>query len=143
LLKEGQLLFYKPFYFKDGGEPLDKFFIVLKNVNDETIVASLPTSKNNAPSLIDILHGCVNIDERQFNCYVFQEKKCVCDNGFSFDVHTYVYGDKVNDYLFKSLTDGQTYHISGQLTQTEFNALKECIINSNSTINRIKKLLKS
>ena len=116
---------------------------------DATVVATLPTSKNNAPSLIDITHGCVNINERKFNCYVFEEKRCICDNGFSFHVHTYVYGNQVESYSLDSISlnltikEGVNFTIKGVLTKHEFESIKNCIINSDSTVNRIKKLLRS
>jgi len=148
LFKEGQILFFKPFYFQNGNPPENKFFIILKNLGNNSIVASLPTSFNNAPSLIDISHGCININERMFNCYVFEQKRCICDNGFSFDLHTYVYGNQVENYTANSISlnastkQGTKYSVQGQLKKNEFEDLKKCIINSNSTINRIKKLLK-
>jgi len=147
LFIEGQILFFQPFYFKNGDTPQDKFFIILKNVGNDSIVASLPTSKNNAPSLIDISHGCKNINERKFNCYVFERKRCICDNGFSFDLQTYVYGNQVDNFTAKSISlnspssQGIKYSVKGQLNNNEFNDLKKCIVSSNSIINRIKKLL--
>lgn len=144
----GQIIYFQPFHFKNGDEPKNKYFLVLKNIDEITIVASLPTSINNAPSLIDKSHGCINIDERRFNCYVFEKDKCVCDNGFYFDLHTYVYGNQVNNYEKASISkndtikDGVDYKLQGVLTQQEFNDVYQCIVNSDSTIGRIKKLLK-
>jgi len=64
LFSEGQLLYFTPFYFKNGNEPKNKFFLILKNINHITLVASLPTKVNNAPALMADSHGCVNYDER-------------------------------------------------------------------------------
>jgi hypothetical protein len=148
VLQEGCLYFFTPFYFKNSTDFKHKFFIVLKNHDNKIILGSLPTSSNKAPTLTVKSHGCINIDERRFNCYVFENKRAVCDNGFSFDVPTYVYGDKINDYDINSLTKngsivlGKDYELKGKLTISEFKDLLECIISSNSTINKYKKLLK-
>ena len=148
MLQEGCLYFFTPFYFKNSTDFKDKFFIVLKNHDNKIILGSLPTSSNKAPTLIFKSHGCINIDERKFNCYVFKNKISVCDNGFTFDVPTYIYGDKINDYDISSLTRdgeivlGKHYELKGKLKESEFKSLLECIINSRSTINRYKKILK-
>lgn len=145
----GQILFFKPFYFKDGGEPQDKYFVVLKNIESKVVIASLPTSKIKAESLMTIKHGCVNIDERKFNCYVFEKDRRICDNGFSFPRHTYIFGNHVQDYPIAYLTaDGKMklnvdYNVQGVLTKSEFKEIYECVANSNSTINKIRRLLKN
>lgn len=147
MLLPGHLYLFTPFYFKDSTDFKDKFFIVLKNTDNITILASLPTKSNKAPSLINLNHGCVNIDERKFNCYVFENKRSVCDNGFSFNLNTYVYGDKINDYNLSNLTRngtieaGKDYNLMGKLNDVEFKALVDCIANSNATVNKYKKML--
>ena len=142
----GQILYFRPFHFKNGRESKNKFFIILKNINDVIIVASLPTKVNNAPSLIDKSHGCINYNDRKFNCYVFEQGRIVCENGFSFNLHTFVYGNQVDNYdviNMTSIEEGEKYDLMGVLNKDEFNALIYCIINNNSTKTKIKKLLNS
>jgi len=147
LFLEGQLLYFTPFYFKNNNEPANKFFIILKNVDGNTIVASLPTSKANPPSLIDITHGCINKDERMFNCYLFQAGRKVCKNGFCFELNTHVYGNQIDTYKYEDLTKNSTieegvhYLVKGELEPQELKNLHECLVNSNSIKNRIKRLL--
>ena len=148
MLLEGHLYYFTPFYFKDGSTPENKFFIILKNIGDKTIVASLPTSSNKYPSFVTPLsHGCVNINERRINCYIFQAKRIVCEGGFSFKVDTHVYGDKIYDYEMKNVTNngtiqlGRDYELKGKLTSQEFADLIKCIISSDATKGRFKKLL--
>lgn len=147
MLIEGHLYFFTPFYFKDGNGFKDKYFIVLKNVGSECIIATLPTSDNKAPTLINIAHGCINHNDRLFNCYVFETQRTICENGFSFPLNTYVYGDKINDYEMKLLTQkgtiklGQDYEVKGKLMSAEFSALIQCLKNSDATRSKYKRKL--
>jgi len=148
LFVERQVLFFRPFYFKDGAAPLNKFFVILKNIDGVSIVASLPTKVNNAPSLLTIPHGCNNHEDRCFSCYVFEAGKVVCENGFAFKLHTHMYGDQVNDYELEVITkkntikEGVEYDVVGMLTQDEFAEVYKCLSDNNSTRGRIKRLLK-
>ena len=94
----GQIIYFTPFYFKNGNTSKNKYFIVLKNIQDTTILASLPTRSKKLPSFITIDHGCINDDPSCINCYVFKGGHPICDNGFSFDLHTFCYGNEVEDY---------------------------------------------
>lgn len=147
MLPEGHLFYFMPFYFKNGNIPDNKFFIVLKNLDNVSVIASLPTSVNNAPSLIDKKHGCINIEDRMFNCYAFEENRAICENGFCFELPTFVYGNQIEDYQISILTKGNTikenedYKLAGILNEAEFKSLKECLSNSNSIKRRFKKIL--
>lgn len=46
MFEEGNLLLFRPFLFKNGAEPQDKFFLVLKKIESNILLASLPTSKD-------------------------------------------------------------------------------------------------
>lgn len=54
LFEEGKVLYFDPFYFKDkvGGQK-PKYYIVLKKLVDEVVLATLPTSKDFVPSTIE------------------------------------------------------------------------------------------
>jgi hypothetical protein len=135
-----------PFFFKSGNPASkNKFFIVLKNIDNKIIIASLPTSSSKAPALIAILHGCINHDDRCFNCYLFEEGRVISDNGFCFELNTYIYGNEVEDYLLEDLNrvyaiEGIDYEIVGKLTELEYNDLYQCISNSSSVKRKIKRL---
>lgn len=61
MFEEGNLLFFRPFLFKNGAESQDKFFLVLKKLEGDILLASLPTSKDHVPSDLEVKHGCLNI----------------------------------------------------------------------------------
>lgn len=141
-----QIIYFNEFYFKNGNTAKPKYLIILGRVKDKTIVASLPTRTNNSPSLLHTKHGCVNLDERCFNCYVFEPGRSICENNFAFELPTFIYGNQVEDYDIEILEDvymikGVDYEEKGILTEPEFKAILECILNSSSTKRKIKKLL--
>lgn len=48
MLKEGSLLYFNPFVFKNGATPKPKYFVVLAMMDDgKLMLASLPTSYPN------------------------------------------------------------------------------------------------
>lgn len=142
----GQIVYFNEFYFKNENTAKPKYFIILANINDEVIIASLPTRTNHASSLIDKSHGCVNIDDRCFNAYVFEANRTVTTNGFSFPFTTFLYGDEIEDYEISILLDvysieGVDYDIIGQLLPEKFNAIISCVCHSSSVKRKIKRLL--
>ena len=95
MFEEGNLLLFHPFLFKNGAMPQDKFFLVLKKIEDDILLASLPTSKDHVPSDLEVKHGCLNIPERMFNAFVFLigENVATKEDGtsFSFNRNTFIY----------------------------------------------------
>jgi hypothetical protein len=92
------------------------------------------------------LHGCLNDDPSSVNCYVFAPENKICDNGFSFGLPTFCYGNEVEDYELDILEDiygleGVDYEIKGQLLKSEFDSLVNCIKESKSVKRRIQRLL--
>jgi len=143
---QGQILYCTPFYFKNGNTAKPKYFIVLKNIDNNIVIASLPTRSNKAPSLVDVTHGCINNEDRLFNCYAFEAERPITDNGFAFPIATFIYGNEVETYEVSTLSSvyqvkGIDYEIMGTLTNAEFAALYNCLKNSSSIKRGIKKLL--
>lgn len=141
----GQIVYFKEFFFKNGNPSKPKYFIVLVTGHN-LVVASLPTRTNSSPLLVNKTHGCINIDERCFNCYAFESKKIVGQSGFSFDLPTFVYGDQVDNYELELMQDiykikGVDYEILDILIDAEFAELINCIKNSGSTKRKIKRVL--
>lgn len=141
-----QIIYFNEFYFKNGNTAKPKYLIVLGRINNKTIVASLPTRTNNAPALINKEHGCINIHDKCFNCYVFKAGHIICDNGFAFELPTFIYGNQVEDYeieIFEEIykIQGVDYEEKGVLNEAEFKNILDCIIKSSSTKRKIKKLL--
>ena len=146
MFEVGTVLYLNPFYFKNGNTSKNKYFIILKNIDDRIVIASLPTSICNAPSLININHGCNNDKDRCFNCYAFESSRPICTNGFSFPVPTFIYGNEVEDYEIDILSlnhkiEGVDYTIKGKLNTGDYNDLIICLRQSTKIRRGIKKLL--
>jgi hypothetical protein len=141
----GQIIYFTSFQFKNGNTPKAKYFIVLANVDDSIVIASLPTRTNSVPSFITINHGCINIDERCYNSYLFEKERVIGKSGFNFDMPTFIYGDQVEDYdldfLEASYIEGVDYRIIDTLVKDEFDAIIKCFKNSDSVKFKIKRRL--
>ena len=70
MFEEGNLLFFRPFLFKNGAESQDKFFLVLKKLEGDILLASLPTSKDHVPSDLEVKHGMLE--------HTGTDVQCVC-----------------------------------------------------------------
>lgn len=152
MFEEGNLLLFRPFMFKNGAAPKDKFFLVLGNVDGNLLLASLPTSKDHVPSDVEVKHGCLDIAERFVNVFVFISGEEILNrvNGerFSFSKNTFVYGSNLDIY------DASQFELQERLSQTNieligtldsvvFAELKDCLANSKMVKNRYRKMLKS
>lgn len=140
-----QIIYFSSFQFKNGNSPQTKYFIILANIENDIIIASLPTRTNSVPSFVTTNHGCINIDERCYNSYLFEKQKVIGEKGFSFDMPTFIYGDQVEDYkldfLDANYIEGIDYIIIDMLLDKEFDAIINCFKNSNSVKFKIKKRL--
>ena len=150
MLVEGNLIYFKPFYFENG-QSKNKYFLVLKQIFKEDegvefVLASLPSSKDYVPSDYEDQSGCIEIPERHINCYVFDPELTVtkCET-FSFPLKTFIYGEYLNDYTSEHFEDyeeeGLDYDIIGVVKEDIFNDIITCLKNSAKVKNRYKKLL--
>lgn len=128
MLKEGSLLYFNPFVFKNGATPKPKYFVVLAMMDDgKLMLASLPTSKDHIPTSAVIVRGCVNIPESNVNVYVFEQGDQATDS-FCFPRRTYIYAEQLDIYtcdyidsMNSSMTD------LGVLQPDLFKAVKDCL----------------
>ena len=74
MFEEGQILYFTPFYFKNGNAAKNKYFVVVKNIDETSLIASLPTRKDSIPESEVVESGCVEIPEINFNCFVISAK---------------------------------------------------------------------
>jgi len=141
------LIYFTPFYFENGNNPQNKYFIVLEATEQDIVLASLPTSKNQVPNHIQKTHGCLNHDESRFNCYLFEKQKIISEcNTFSFPLDTFVYGEQVFTTEKTKLENGyksenKDFVVLCKLSETEYRSLINCLKNSKSVKNRIKRLI--
>lgn len=152
MFEAGNLLFFRPFVFKNGASPKNKFMVVLgQDAVGNMVLASLPTSKDHVPSDIEVKGGCIDLSDRQVNVFVFLagENIAVSQPGgapFSFDVNTFIYGSDLDTYpvvtfhqqIVEKLVEVE---LVGRLSESYFTALKECMKNSKMVKNKYKRIL--
>lgn len=146
MFEPGNLLYFNPFIFPDGGDPKPKFFVVLGEVDETVLLASLPTSKDHIPSDVEVISGCLEIPERMVNAYTFLANEVVTDNGFFFEKNTFVYGQNIKTYNTIAFSEqekaGETeIELKGNLKADLFTALKDCLRNSDAVRKRFKQYL--
>lgn len=151
MFEEGNILYFNPFYFENGNTPKPKYFMVLKNMEDNIVLASLPTSHDHIPGSIEKIHGCIDDYTINFNCYYFKKGQKVAHNEqngseFCFPKDTYVYGyrieifntEKFNEQIASSKT---RITFKGKLYINEMEQLYECLRNSSSVKRKFRKIL--
>lgn len=149
LYEEGTILYFTPFIFEDGSTPKPKYLIVIRNLEEAMLLASLPTSKDHIPSKIEKKHGCIDMPEINFNCYYFQAGKIVTADGeksFAFPKDTYIYGFRLAIFDRNVFTVQESKHltcieIKGRLNASEFKNLIECLKNSVSVKRKFRRML--
>lgn len=151
MFEEGKLLRFDPFIFKNGATPKPKYFLVLKQLDNRVILASLPTSKDHIPSDIAITTGCVEDSTRQISAFVFKANDTVVEGNaqyapFQFPRHTFIYCSDVDSYPVEGfetqLSEGKTTVTDlGFLRKELYEALLACLQSSSMIKRRYKKLL--
>lgn len=151
MFKEGNLLKFKPFIFKNGACPKDKYFLVLKEMKNTMILASLPTSKDHVPTDVELQEGCIELPDRQVNIYIFLAKQNIAIHPetqvpFCFELNTFIYGADIDTYptfsFEQQINNGETeVELLGKVTEEQFSALKECLKRSKMVKNKFKRVL--
>ena len=141
MFEEGNLLRFEPFLFKNGALPKPKYFVVIKDIDGDLLLASLPTSKDHVPRDIEMRRGCLDISERQLNIFVFLSNEVISidaeGNEFAFPLDTFIYGADI-----KQLQDNDTsILLLGKLQDGIFQELKECLKSSRMVKNKFRRLL--
>ncbi len=141
MYQEGELLKFSPFEFKNGNQPKPKYFVVLGHMDEKVLMAVLPTSKDHVPADAEVERGCVNIEERGVNAFVFCPKDKVTES-FSFERPTFVYGEQVDEYEQQYL-DEMNSHVEnlGRIESATFRDLKDCIKKAALLRRKYRKLL--
>lgn len=141
----GKIIYFDPFFFKEGGSK-PKYFLVLKVIDDNVILASLPSSIEHLPAGMEIKHGCLEIPSACISCYIFEAKKPITTNGWFFPRNTFLYACWLDDYHIPKLMEMYSiekveYEIIGEITKEELQNVIKCFAVSNTIKRRYKKIL--
>lgn len=146
MFEEGNIVYFDPFYFKNGNTAKPKYFVVLKNFKNINIVASLPTRKDAVPDNQTKDFGCVELPDINLNCFVFSNFTEITECGKKFDFPTFIYGHQIDEYEINILNqiypnEGSDYIIWGKMKQELFKQLLDCFKNSKSVKRKYKNIL--
>lgn len=146
MFEEGTIIYFDPFYFKNGNTAKPKYFIVLKNQAEQNILASLPTRTDSIPQKEEIDNGCIELPLINLNCFVISKDIEVTQCRKSFDFKTHIYGHQIDVYEIKSLEEiypleNTDYEIWGKMKEHLFLSLIECLRNSKSVKRKYRRIL--
>lgn len=146
MFEEGTIVYFDPFYFKNGNTAKPKYFVVLKNQTKQNILASLPTRKDSIPQKEEVDNGCVELPAINLNCFVISNNIEVTECGKFFDFKTHIYGHQIDIYDVEYLKEiypieNTDYKIWGSMKKELFISLIECLKKSKSVKRKYKKML--
>lgn len=146
MLEEKNIIYFDPFYFKNGNAAKPKYFVVLKVESNNTIIASLPSSKNYLPNDLHNESGCIEDPERDLNCFVITTSEIATECGKSLPLKTYIYGHQLDDFeisYLKSIyrNEGIDFTIFGKMDNNLYSKLIDCLKKSSTVKNKFRKKL--
>lgn len=144
----GDIVYFSPFYFKNGNTAKNKYFVVLKNIDHKILLAILPTRRDSIPQQISVKCGCVEAPERRLNCFVLAPNIEVTLCGKSFDFTTYLYGSQIDEYdtnLMREIypIQGKDYILWGKMKPNIFANIIDCFSKSSEVKHKYKRALSS
>ena len=142
---------FRPFLFKNGAKPKNKFFLVLETLEDGCVLlASLPTSKDHVPSDIVVRRGCLDMAERFVNVFVFLSGEEIASRvdgtRFSFSINTFIYGADLDVYPTSQFqlqiqSARTSVEVIGRLDDAVLDELISCLSGSKVVKNKFRKIL--
>lgn len=146
MFEEGTIIYFDPFYFKNGNTAKPKYFIVLKNEENFNVLASLPTRTDSIPQNKSIDNGCIELPAINLNCFVISTDLSITECGKHFDFKTHIYGHQIDVYEIEFLREiypleNTDYEIWGKMKSEIFLSLIECFKNSQSVKRKFRRML--
>ena len=145
-VSEAEILYFEPFYFKNGNLSKNKYFVVRKCFEENSLLASLPTSKDFIPAKDMITEGCIELPEINQNCFLIPAHQQITLAGDFFPRDTFLYGYQIDDYATDFLDE--IYPLEeidfqrwGTMKPEIFKNLIECFKNSKTVKRKYKRLL--
>lgn len=144
----GTIIYFTPFYFPNGrAAAKNKYFIVLANLDEQWMVASLPSSVDRVPADLPQEHGCLHRPKAMFYAYIFAAMRPVTTNEWGFPLTTYVYTAWMQAFdkrIFNEVysVENIDYKVIGRLTKEEYIALVHCALTSGDLKGRFRNALK-
>lgn len=148
MFEEGYIIYFDPFYFKNGNPAKPKYGLVLKKIEEKTVILSLPTRNDCIPSTYQLIQEmeCIELPDINQNCFFLSTIKEVTECGKKFDFNTFLYGHQLD--IYNNLEDiypeeglGVQFSIWGKVKQDIFEQIVHCFKNSKSVKRKYKSIL--
>lgn len=145
MYQPGRIIHFDPFFF-DNGSCKPKYFLVLALVDNQVVLASLPSSRHHLPMGAGQAHGCTEQPENGISCYTFLQGVPITTTGWSFPLTTYLYGFWLADFAMDKLLErypiaGVDYEIVGDLLPNELGQIISCFATSAQVKRKYKRWL--
>lgn len=143
----GNIIYYTPFYFKNGKSSCkEKYFIVFHVHGNSVIIAGLPTRVDHVPSFIEKKHGCIKNDSISFCCYFIENGRPITENNWAFPLDTHIYSDEIDEFPKSTFEDiyripDVDFKIIGKLKEKELQNMIACFKNSRATKRKVRRIL--
>lgn len=146
MFSEGFIIYFDPFYFKNGNPPKAKYGLILKRIEGGNIILSLPTRNDCIPSSFELTKDleCIELPLINQNCFFLSTTKEITECGKKFDFNTFLYGHQLDIYdnLEERYPEENIhYSIWGKVKEDIFSQIVNCFKNSKSVKRKFKKLL--
>lgn len=146
MLLEGHIYYFDPFYFKNGNTAKPKYGLVIKRVNDDSLILSLPTRKDHIPSFYELTKDseCIELPDANQNCFFFSNQKEITECGKKFQFNTFVYGHELDLYEKTNTlypAEGIHYKEWGKMKADIFSLVIDCFKNSASVKRKFKRMI--
>ena len=146
MFSEGLIVYFDPFYFKNGNPAKPKYGLILKKIDGNSIILSLPTRKDCIPSTYDLSIDlkCIELPAVNQNCFFLSATKVITECGKKFYFNTFLYGHQLDIYNNLEVMypeENVHYIIWGKVKDEIFSQIVQCFKNSKSVKRKFKKLL--
>ena len=82
MFEAGTILYFNIFQFKNlGATSKPKYFVVIKHIDNLTLLAGLPSSQKHLTFDLQSTYGCIELPDSGIGCYVFQSGIPVATSG--------------------------------------------------------------
>ncbi|MGL4909147.1 MAG: hypothetical protein ACRC3G_07425 [Bacteroidales bacterium] len=146
MYSEGTIIYFTPFYFKNGNTAKNKYFLVLKNIDNKLLLATLPSSQKFLPNSLSENEGCIKELDINISCFAISKTMKVTECGKQFPCKTYLYATNVDEYEVNTMQDiykkaDKDYCIWGKMNAELFALIQDCFKNSELVKRKFKRRL--
>jgi len=142
MLEARNIIHINDFDFKNNQPIKGRYFIVLDENEETSLVLSVVTSQNFIPDDI-FKQGCIDKPELNIHSYVFTSSTEIGENGFKFSKDSFIYIQSSTVYeqdLSKLLAvyPEESIDIKDRMNQSEYEDLIYCVYKSKKISKKIK-----